>query len=70
MRAYIQECDSASLDQFSASSRKRQAGITVAERAVRSTAKRQQASLTVADHIRQKYNSRGERIHESKTLLQ
>jgi hypothetical protein len=40
MRSYSEEPDIPTLDVFSVSSRKRQAGITVAERAARSTAKR------------------------------
>ncbi len=43
MRPQLKEPDYNTLDQFSVSSRKRQAGITVAERAARSTAKRMHA---------------------------
>jgi hypothetical protein len=53
MRPHSEEPDYTTLDQFSGSSRKRQSGVTVAERAAlitaRSTAKRLQAPLTTTD---------------------
>ncbi len=58
------------LDQFSASSRKRQASVTVAEWAGRSTAKRQQAPPTTTNNSLLKYNKRGERLYEGHTLLE
>ncbi len=71
MRSHSEEPDFITLDLFSASSRKRQAGITVAERAARSTAKRQQAQPTTTNTSVRKYNSRGgERLHQGHTLLE
>ena len=70
MRAHPEEPDSASLDQFSSSSRKRHAGITVAERAARSTAQRMHAPPALTDNFLLKYNDRGERLHYGLTLLE
>ncbi len=70
MRFHSEEPDFTTLDLFSVSSRKRQAGITVAERAARSTTKRQQAQPTTMNTSVRKYNSRGERLHQGHTLLE